>query len=109
MPFLGATPDGFAHCDCCGDRLIEIKCPYSVRDKSPVSDEALERSRYCLKKENNVISLKNILHKFKDSYLFVERKNVTLYVGLQRVCMWRQYWSTRHCNVKLLLLARTSL
>ena len=58
MPFLGATPDGFAHCDCCGDRLIEIKCPYSVRDKSPVSDEALERSRYCLKKKNNVISLK---------------------------------------------------
>ena len=57
MPFLGATPDGFAHCDCCQDRLIEIKCPYSARDKSPVSDEALERSR-CLKKENNLISLK---------------------------------------------------
>ena len=58
LPFLGATPDGLGHCDCCGDRIIEIKCPYSVRDISPTSDEALQKSRYFLKWDNNIVSLK---------------------------------------------------
>ena len=25
--FLGASPDGIVSCDCCQDRLVEIKCP----------------------------------------------------------------------------------
>ena len=31
-PYLGASPDGFIQCECCGDGIIEIKCPFSVRD-----------------------------------------------------------------------------
>ncbi|KAH7973736.1 hypothetical protein HPB49_004595 [Dermacentor silvarum] len=31
-PFLAATPHGPVHCDCCGDGLVEIKCPYSAKD-----------------------------------------------------------------------------
>ena len=31
-PHLGASPDGFVSCSCCGDGLVEIKCPYSVKD-----------------------------------------------------------------------------
>ena len=27
-PHLGVTPDGIVKCDCCGNGLIEIKCPY---------------------------------------------------------------------------------
>ena len=34
-PYLGATPDGLVKCHCCGDGLIEIKCPYSVKDDHP--------------------------------------------------------------------------
>ena len=34
-PHLGATPDGIINCDCCGDGVIEIKCPYKHRDKHP--------------------------------------------------------------------------
>ena len=26
-PHLGASPDGIIDCDCCGNRLVEIKCP----------------------------------------------------------------------------------
>ena len=28
-PYLGATPDGIVSCDCCGEGLLEVKCPYS--------------------------------------------------------------------------------
>ena len=31
-PMLGASPDGFVFCDCCGKGVCEIKCPYSFRD-----------------------------------------------------------------------------
>ena len=33
-PFLGASPDGIANCDCCGEICIEIKCPYCKKDKN---------------------------------------------------------------------------
>lgn len=34
-PYLGASPDGFIQCECCGEGIIEIKCPFSVRDEMP--------------------------------------------------------------------------
>lgn len=37
--YAAATPDGIRHCDCCGTGLIEVKCPYSLRnDKDMVID-----------------------------------------------------------------------
>lgn len=35
FPHLGASPDGLISCACCGDGLLEIKCPYSIRDRDP--------------------------------------------------------------------------
>ena len=35
-PHLGASADGQVSCNCCGTGVLEIKCPYSIRDKSPV-------------------------------------------------------------------------
>ena len=32
--FIGASPDGIVHCLCCGNATLEIKCPYSCRDKT---------------------------------------------------------------------------
>lgn len=32
---LGATPDGFVTCTCCRNDLVEIKCPFSVKDSHP--------------------------------------------------------------------------
>ena len=31
------SPDGICLCDCHGTRLLEIKCPYKIRDQSPTS------------------------------------------------------------------------
>ena len=33
-PFFGASPDGVIKCRCCEFGVLEIKCPYSCRDKS---------------------------------------------------------------------------
>ncbi|XP_019861952.1 PREDICTED: uncharacterized protein LOC109590481 [Amphimedon queenslandica] len=35
FPHLGASPDGIIECDCCGDGLIEIKCPFKYRHLDP--------------------------------------------------------------------------
>ena len=34
FPHIGASPDSTVQCDCCGEGLVEIKCPYCLKDKS---------------------------------------------------------------------------
>ena len=41
-PFVAASPDGMITCSCCEPRVLEIKCPYSLRDKSPLNAECLD-------------------------------------------------------------------
>ena len=37
-PFIGANPDGHIQCECCtGKGVLEVKCPYCVRDGEPSS------------------------------------------------------------------------
>ena len=40
-PFVGASPDGIITCTCCGTGVLEIKCPYSCKNKGlkEVSEE----------------------------------------------------------------------
>ena len=35
MAYIAASPDGLVKCDCCGQGLLEIKCPHSVSDTTP--------------------------------------------------------------------------
>ena len=54
---MGATPDGLVSCGCCGNGVLEIKCPYSCRQKDLV--EASEDSSFFLcQSEEGVIKLK---------------------------------------------------
>ena len=41
-PHLGASPDGFVSCSCCGLGVIEIKCPFSIRHTDPINAPFLE-------------------------------------------------------------------
>ena len=36
-PFIVATPDDFRHCACCGEGVVEIKCPYCTSKADPES------------------------------------------------------------------------
>ncbi|KAL1483792.1 hypothetical protein MTO96_032958 [Rhipicephalus appendiculatus] len=31
-PSIGATPDAMVSCSCCGNGVVELKCPYVLRD-----------------------------------------------------------------------------
>lgn len=58
-PWLAASPDGSVHDPGNGNHpqgIIEIKNPYSVRDKSLT--EAYTSSGFCLERKNNVYKLK---------------------------------------------------
>ena len=57
-PFMGATPDGIVHCACCGSGTLEIKCPYSCRDRS-FEEAASEDPAFCLEQgDDGSINLK---------------------------------------------------
>ena len=34
--FLGASSDLLASCSCCGEGVVEIKCPYTCKNVSPL-------------------------------------------------------------------------
>ena len=56
-PYLGATPDGMATCDCCGQRIMEIKCPFKTRQYHPTSDHAMQNSHFLKRDANGSVSL----------------------------------------------------
>ena len=55
-PLMGASPDGIFSCECCGSGVVEIKCPYSCKDKSFL--EATADSMFFLEHNDGVTSLK---------------------------------------------------
>ncbi len=50
-PHLGASPDGFIKCHCCGNGVLEVKCPFSCKDRSFL--EAIGDRNFCLEKSEN--------------------------------------------------------
>ena len=45
-PFIGASPDSFVNCSCCGEGCVEVKCPYCKRDYD--LDDAAQDPKFCL-------------------------------------------------------------
>ena len=52
-PFLGVSPDGLVSCDCCGEWLVEIKCPFRYQNMTPDCAIALIDQDYFFKKNDN--------------------------------------------------------
>lgn len=55
-PYLGASPDDLVSCDCCGCGVIEVKCPFTCRNKD--FSEAAESANFCLEKHAGGFRLK---------------------------------------------------
>lgn len=50
-PHIGASPDGLLSCMCCGDGVLEIKCPYSLKSETLEGCEFLNADK-TLKREH---------------------------------------------------------
>lgn len=57
LPHIGATPDGIVHCDCCGDGVVEVKCPFCAHDS--ISLKECVDGRFCLEESNGKLQLKH--------------------------------------------------
>ena len=51
-PWLAASPDGCVFCTCCGFGVVEVKCPYSMKDK-PLIDEIKAGNFYVGRKSDS--------------------------------------------------------
>ncbi|KAK1885950.1 Exonuclease [Dissostichus eleginoides] len=57
LPWIGASPDGVVSCACHEPGILEIKCPFSAKDRSLL--ECTKDSRFCLTvPEGGLMSLK---------------------------------------------------
>lgn len=48
-PYIGASPDGIIQCRCCGMGSLEVKCPFSCKDKLPDDNS----STFCMMKKDD--------------------------------------------------------
>ncbi len=49
FPHLGASPDGLITCSCCGNGVLEIKCPFSVSNSLPTDSKYIEDNKLSCK------------------------------------------------------------
>ncbi|XP_015768782.1 PREDICTED: MAM and LDL-receptor class A domain-containing protein 1-like [Acropora digitifera] len=49
--YLGASPDALVECSCCGKKFLEIKCPSSIMNKTPLP----ENLPYLISKDGKVV------------------------------------------------------
>ncbi|WAQ95781.1 ING2-like protein [Mya arenaria] len=60
FPYIGASPDGLEHCHCCGASLLEIKCPYTLKESLLDNDS----EKYCLTRNSQGIMLLDHKHPY---------------------------------------------
>jgi len=56
LRFVGGSPDRIVSCSCCGNRPLEVKCPFSIRHLSPLAAEA--KLPFLVLDADNMLSLK---------------------------------------------------
>ena len=73
--FIGASADGIVHCDCHGEFLIEVKCPFKFRNTVDVKELLADRN-FCL--DENM--------KLKSSHKYMLQIQTQMYVYGINVC-----------------------
>lgn len=53
-PFLAASPDGISTCDCHGDAVLEIKCPFKYKDLCSTEILQIQDTTFCLDAYGNL-------------------------------------------------------
>lgn len=72
-PYLAASPDAVVACSCCGEGLLEIKCPFKHRNVSP-QDAASSDSKFCLDKKLRLKVNHNYFYQVQGQILVTKKK-----------------------------------
>ena len=77
---LGASVDGYITCVCCGNGNLEIKCPFTHRDKSIAEYSKFSGSciRYC--KEKYILKQNHAYHTEIQHQMYITGRNYTDFV-----------------------------
>ena len=89
-PMLGASPDGFVFCNCCGKGVCDIKCPYTVRNCTVIEAAKTKTFAYWCVKVMNCAWIRNmtIITRYSVSCSFVKLIIVTLWYIQQKLLIF---------------------
>ena len=90
MPFFGATPDGIVSCDCCGDGIAEMKCPFCQRNAAII--DAANDGKFCLAPTADGELKLKATHQYYQVQMqicFAKKTSVTLLCGQRMTSTWR--------------------
>jgi hypothetical protein len=86
---IGASPDGFVSCMCCGDGLVEIKCPYSLKSETL---EGCEKKVYFLNADKTL----------KSGHKYMYQVQTQLLVSGKDFCDF-VVWTEKECSIQRIL------
>ncbi|KAL3888060.1 hypothetical protein ACJMK2_000442 [Sinanodonta woodiana] len=86
--FIGASPDALFSCSCCGNAVVEIKCPYTLKDANV--DEILSATNYCL--ASNV--------ELKKDHNYYAQVQLQMYVFKNTLCHF-VVWTNKACIISV--------
>ena len=81
-PWFGVSPDGMVNCSCCGFGVVEVKCPFSLRDSG--LSNAVEGGKFYVRKEKS----KYILDKGHKYYAQVQHEMFLLDTSYCDFIVW---------------------
>ena len=85
---IRATPDGFVTCTCCGDGLVEIKCPFSVKDSH---SDILKSQKGSFLNTHGLIASHKYYTQVQGQLLITEKNIVILWYGHLVESQHREY------------------
>ena len=98
-PFLGASPDALIQCDCCGEGVVEIKCPFCIRQTS-LGEAALKVKNFCLDE------LPGHVFKLKRDHSYYYQCQLQIFVTTRRFCDF-VVWSPEELYIERITLDET--
>lgn len=88
--FYAASPDGMWDCDCCGQHIVEIKCPFRIKDKEDLELLMSCKSPFILKNEEGEIIMNKkhqYYHQIQLEMHVTKLKNAFFYIYSKKVQM----------------------
>ena len=73
-PFLGTSIDGLIKCQKCGWGILEIKCPWSIRNLTPEDGLDVPKYEYCCEMKDGQLKLKQ-----NHNYMYQVQGGMALY------------------------------